>query len=348
MSRPHRPVRVFRKGTLAILLVALALGTTGCTSRVGIFLPFITGAVGPQEITTEARALGVKTARFSQDVTAPVRPNFAVFDRNGIDLVVDLHNDPQPNANGHNVSHPPDTPEEVATWRQQVATVLDGIPKPVVVQVENEENSTTFFQGQMSDYVNQLNATVEAAHPRGVKVTNGGITSSPTALLTWQDYKDRGLDAQADDFAVRVFSDQPRILNALRAEPFAGLPSASLQAAWDRAEQLIPAYRQSAMDYVNFHWYENDSEALREAIDYLRRATGKPVVTTEIGQHDTPDPAVVTGHLATLVEQLRVPLVLWFDADGIPAVGLHDQPGVLRPNGQAFKFYVAYNDKLID
>jgi hypothetical protein len=323
------------------------LASTGCTSRVGIFLPFINGAIGPNEITTEARALGVGTARFSQDVTAPIRPNFAVFERNGIDLVVDLHNDPQPNENGHNVSSPPDTPKEVATWRQQVATVLDGIPKPFVVQVENEENSTAFFQGDMADYVNQLNATVEAAHLRHVRVTNGGITSSPTALLTWQDYKDRGLDAQADDFAVRVFSDQPRILNALRAEPFAGLPSASLQAAWDRAKQLIPAYRQSAMDWVNFHWYEDDSQALHEAVAYLRRATGKPVVTTEIGQHNT-DPDVVAGHLAETVGRLRLPLVLWFDADGIPAMGLHDAPGVLRPNGEVFRDYLATHANLLN
>ncbi len=172
MSRLGRPARFRHKATFAAVVVSLALGATGCTSRVGIFLPFITGAVGAPEIAEEARAR-VETARFSQDVTAPVRPNFAVFERNGIKLVVDLHNDPQPNANGHNVANPPDTIQEVATWRQQVATVLDGIPKPVAVQVENEENSTSFFQGAMSDYVNQLNATVEAAHPRGIRVTNG-------------------------------------------------------------------------------------------------------------------------------------------------------------------------------
>jgi hypothetical protein len=192
----------------------------------------------------------------------------------------------------------------------------------------------------MSDYINELNATVEVAHARNVKVTNGGITSSPVALLTWQDFKERGLDAAADDFAVRVFGDQPRILQDLRTEPFAGLRSASLQAAWDRAKQLIPMFRQSRMDYVNFHWYEDNSQALREAVEYLRRATGQPIVTTEIGQHNT-NPDVVTGHLTTLVDQLHLPLALWFDADGIPAMGLHDEPGQLRPNGEAFKSYVA-------
>jgi hypothetical protein len=348
MSPASRPGRFASRAALALVLASVCLGATGCRpTSLGIFLPFINGAVGPNEITTEASALGVHTVRFSQDVTQPVRPAFATFERLGMKVVLDVHNDPQPNANGHNVSHPPDTPEEVATFRQQVANALDGMPPPRLVQVENEENSTSFFQGQMSDYMNELNATVEVAHARKIKVTNGGITSSPLALLTWQDFKDRGLDAAADDFAVRVFSDQPRILQDLRTEPFAGLRSESLQAAWDRAKQLIPMFRQSAMDYVNFHWYEDNSQALREAAEYLARATGKPIVTTEIGQHNT-NPDVVTGHLTTLVERLDLRLALWFDADGIPAMGLHDQPGQLRPNGEAFKSFVASHTNALD
>ena len=172
-------------------------------------------------------------------MTKPVRPTFATFARNGLDVVVDFHNDPEPNANGHNVSHPPDTPAEVAVYRQQAANTLDGMPKPRLVQVENEENSTTFFQGAMADYVNELNATVDVAHARGLKVTNGGITSAPTALLTWQDYINRGLPAKADDLAVRVFGDKPQVLRDLRAQPFTGLRNQSLQGAWDRAAELI-------------------------------------------------------------------------------------------------------------
>ena len=349
----HRSSQVSRgrpgsRGTLGIALAAMCIGATGCTpTSLGIFLPFINGAVGANEITTEARALGVHTIRFSQDVTQPVRPTFAIFARNGIKVVLDVHNDPQPNANGHNVSHPPASPAEVSVFRQQVASTLDGMPPPRLVQVENEENSTAFFQGRMQDYVNELNATVEAAHARDIKVTNGGITSSPLALLTWQDLEDRGLDAEADDFAARVFGDQPAVLQDLRREPFIGLRSQSLQGAWDRAKELIPAFRQSAMDYVNFHWYDDDSRALRQAVEYLARATGKPVVTTEIGQHNA-NPDVVTGHLMTLIDQLHLRLVIWFDADGMPALGLHDEPGQLRPNGQTFKSYVTAHAGSLD
>jgi hypothetical protein len=100
------------------------------------------------------------------------------------------------------------------------------------------------------------------------------------------------------------------------------------------------------MDYVDFHWYTDDDQVLAEVVDYLRRATGKPVVTTEIGQHNT-SPDVVTGHLQTLVSDLRLPFVIWFDADGIPAQGLHDGIGQLRPNGQAFRDFAASHGELL-
>ena len=116
----------------------------------------------------------------------------------------------------------------------------------------------------MAQYVAQLDAAVPVAHARHVKVTNGGLTSDPVALLTWEDLRRRGLDARADRFAARVFSTpaQVWILRDLRARPFRGLSRPALQAAWDRAKQLIPAFQASRMDYVNFHWYHDDSGTL--------------------------------------------------------------------------------------
>jgi hypothetical protein len=286
----------------------------------------------------------VHTVRMSQNVGQPARTAFGAFARNGMDVVATMINDPQPDGQGHNPAHPPDTPAELATYRQQLAGILDSVSPPKLVQVENEEVSTNFFVGSMSDYVNELNAAVEVAHARGIKVTNGGITDNPVALLVWQDYKDRGLDAKADDFASRAFStpSEAWILHDLRAEPFTGLSRQGLQDSWDRAEELIAAFRQSAMDYVNFHWYTDDPEALRETAEYLARVTFKPVVTTEIGQHNT-IPSVVTGHLGAAGADLHLPLVLWFDWDGDPAMGLHTpgSPGALRPNGEAFRDWVA-------
>ena len=57
---------------------------------------------------------------------------------------------------------------------------------------------------------------------------------------------------------------------------------------------------------------------------------------------------MVTGHLGTVIDKLHLRVVIWFDSDGIPALGLHDQPGVLRPNGQVFRDYVAAHAASLD
>lgn len=323
----------------------------GPPTRLGIFTPLFNGLIDADYVVTEANALGVTTVRASQAVDGPtVRPAFATFAKRGMQVVVAALNDQQPDGTGNNPAHPPVTPEELTTYRSRLGTKLDAIAPPVVVQVENEEVAANFFAGTMPEYMGELNAAVDVAHARNLKVTNGGITTDPLALLVWRDYKDRGLDAQADDFASRAFATPAKawILRDLRRNPFTGLSRASLQTAWDKATALVPLLAASNVDYVNFHWYTDDDQALREAVEYLRRATHKPVVTTEIGQHNATK-SVVTGHLGKLIEALHLPLVIWFDFDGDPAVGLHDigSPGVLRPNGDAFKSYVTLHRKLI-
>jgi hypothetical protein len=294
------------------------------------------------DVVTEARALGIHTVRYSQDAASPtLRGGFATFRTAGLRLVTTVNYQQRPDGAGHNPVHPPVTAAELATYRQRVGGLLDATGPTALLQVGNEEVAPIFFAGTMPQYVAQLNATVPVAHARGVKVTNGGLTSDPVALLTWQDLVVHGHAARADRFAALAFSTpgQAWILRDLRAKPFKGLSRPALQAAWDRAKQLIPAFRASHMDYVNFHWYHDESRALGPVVRYLRRATRKPVVTTEIGQHNT-DPSVVLDHLRTTVSKLHLPFVVWFDADGIPARGLHDAPGQLRPNGLVFKAFV--------
>jgi len=300
------------------------------------------------DVVTEARALGLHTVRFSQDAANPKRrPGFAVFRRAGFRMVLTVNYDQRP-ANGGRPSHPPVGAAALATYRRRLASLLDATGRPALLQVGNEEIAPRFFTGTMPQYVAQLNAAVSVAHRRGIKVTNGGLTSEPVALLTWDDLRRHGHAAEADRFAARAFSDPNDrwILRDLRAKPFRGLRRAALQAGWDRARQLIPAFRASHMDYVNFHWYHHDARALAPVVAYLRRATRKPVVTTEIGQYDL-RADVVTADLRAVVSKLRLPFVVWFDADGMPARGLHDAPGRLRANGRAFRAYVEAHRALL-
>lgn len=336
-------MRVGLIGMLVAAGVAAPTAVASTRSTLAILYPTKVGSVDAAAVITEARALGLRTVRFSQDVATPsLRPAFNVFARQRMDLVLTLNNEQRADATGHRPGRPPVGTTALKAYQRRVARVLDRVARVKLVQIENEEIEPNFYSGTMARYVAELNAAVTVAHRRGLRVTNGGITTRALALLVWEDYRKRGLFAQADDFAGRVFTEPTdrATLRDLRRRPFRGLSRERLQAAWDRARQLIPAFRRSRMDYVNFHWYRADDRALREAVTYLRRATHKTVVTTEIGQYDT-SPSVVTGHLRSTVELLRLPFVVWFDADGIPAHGLHDAPGQLRPNGQAFKSYVA-------
>jgi Glycosyl hydrolase catalytic core len=316
-------------------------------TTLGILFPLFRGT-GANAIISEARALGVDTVRLSDDVFVPgVRPAFETLRAARMRLLFTANHRQLPDAQGRRPAHPPVGRRELATYRQQLGAELDEL-RPAYLQVENEEVEPRFFAGTMAQYVDELNAAVTVGHARGIPVTNGGITTRPLALLTWQEYRDRGLQARAEEFARRAFSrasDRATRQDLLR-KPFTGLRRQTLQRAWDKAKELIPAFRRSRMDYVNFHWYVDDDRALREAVRYLRRATGKPVVTTEIGQHNT-EPSVVTRHLQTTIAQLRLPLVIWFDFDGTPALGLHSAPGVLRPNGEAFRRWVTIHRRLL-
>ena len=118
----------------------------------------------------------------------------------------------------------------------------------------------------MADYVNELNAVVEVADARHIRVTNGGITSQPLDLLTWQDYVDlRHAGARRPISRRGCSATSRRSCGTCVPSPLpASTTSFPPGRLGPRASSSIPAYRQSAIDYVNFHWYIDDDEALAQ------------------------------------------------------------------------------------
>ena len=110
------------------------------------------------------------------------------------------------------------------------------------------------------------------------------------------------------------------------------------------ARQTLAAYKNMDIDFVNFHWYEksNDVSALKTTIEYLKRVTGKPVVSNEIGQYD--DSPETVKAIVRLCRQEQMPYVIWYSGlkgGSGKAVSLQDINGVLKPTGEAFKEAVA-------
>jgi hypothetical protein len=167
-----------------------------------------------------------------------------------------------------------------------------------------------------------------------------------------EDHVAAGHMAQAMDFAARAFAPPQLawVRDDLQDGQLDGAGHAQFLASVVFARELVKGLSTAPVDYVNFHWYIDDEPALGEALDYLARATGKPLVTTEIGQ-GLIDGAIVTSHLQRLVVERRLPFVIWYDAEGSGgARALHDAgpPPVLRPNGVAFAQFVHDHTSLLE
>lgn len=227
---------------------------------------------------------------------------------------------------------PTPPPRDLAAYQRTLGAVLSKY-RPVVLAVENEENSRLFYTGTPEDYGAQLKAACQAAHRQGIPCTNGGLVSALVASLVYAQYRETGQSAAAQDFAART----------LTPEQQQQLHSATAREQIARGTALLQAYRAAGVDYVNFHWYIADTRALGEAVAYLRARTGLPVMTNEVGQF-TDDPNQTTAVMTKIVES-GLPLAVWFGLDGPKARGLVNQDGSLRPAGKAFQRFIERNFK---
>ena len=243
-------------------------------------------------------------------------------------------------------------PTDLAAYRKTLDDILTKYP-PALLAVENEEDNKGYHSGPIEDYIAELAAATEVAHAHGIKVTNGGITSTPVRLLVWDDYMSRGLTREAQDYADRALP--AHIAQALAT----GSADHNKRFAETLAmeKKLIAAYRSIPIDYVNFHWYEPvrsrggkqgvgddtpfDMRALGETIAYLKRATGKPVLSNEIGQLNAS--AALTAAMLDAATRAGLSYVIWYSGDGGTgkAVALQNADGTLRPTGEAFRDFVA-------
>lgn len=231
-------------------------------------------------------------------------------------------------ANRTGVALPATFPADLAAYRDAVRTAITAY-RPALLVVENEENAPKFYAGTPEQYAEQLRVACEVAHGEDVPCTDGGLQSPSVAVLTYQHYVDTGDLAAAASYAARVFGPQ------MQADLATPAGAAAVQAQAERLRTFLDGVASSGADYVNFHWYLVDAQALGETIDYLEQATGLPAVTNEMGQLDE-SPDVPVRLLQTAFDR-GLPFVVWFSIDGLRARALNDPDGALRPNGIAVR-----------
>ncbi|MDD2716689.1 MAG: hypothetical protein PHW04_12425 [Candidatus Wallbacteria bacterium] len=161
-------------------------------------------------------------------------------------------------------------------FKKELCELLDKY-RPLVLCVENEEDSLESFPGTPDEYSIVLKAACEIAHSRGIKCINGGLSSSFISELVWDHYQGTEDLRAAKDFALRAFNPEQQKMLAT------GSSREKLVRILDRGRKLLKIYRDSGIDFINFHWYISDPKSLEETVGFLIRETGLQPVCNEMG-----------------------------------------------------------------
>lgn len=300
----------------------------------------INGSFTPDARAAEALLLHVNYVRdaVSLDQWKGKSNNLDAYAADGIKVLLNINNqlptgDPLP------------FPTDMVTYRQNLTSVLNAY-QPEVVVIENEEINKNYHTGSMLDYINMLKVALSVCHPKGLKVTNGGIYGSSLEILTYR-YLQTKSQARADSFGNNCMSPfQVKAAQNPGSNP-------NLEYDVNRLDTLLAFYPN--LDYVNVHLYEpfdpdvtDDSKVatptpvvIPDIQEYLTVRTGRTVITNETGQRNNTNPQLVTGMLQEY-DQLKFPYMVWFSGDGNDgAQPLYDlNTGMLFNNGIAFSAYM--------
>ncbi len=194
-------------------------------------------------------------------------------------------------ANGQ-FGRPTTPPKDLAAFRKTVGQILDSY-RPALLVVEDEENTIdTYSDGTRPGewdsprdgidtadaYVRELEAACQTAHARKIACTDGGLSGDAVAAAQWVSFMRKDHAAHACSLARRAFDGGEQMCRLKKIDQAA---PARLQQA-QRVDRLLALFRRSSVDYVNVHWDQADDESFGWVLDYVRTASGKPVVSTRI------------------------------------------------------------------
>lgn len=320
---------------LAILLFAIVAGESRPARADNPFGVMLWPGQGEFSLTlARARGLGVAWFRppaLSADRWAPESCSGCdLYAGSGFKIALTVR--ASSGEGGRGVSAPPANLALYAKTLRQIVAAW----RPAFLVVEEEEDNPSRFRDPdpaFSGYRGQLAQACAAAHAEGAACTNGGLSYEGATALTWIDFLERGEPEAACAFAGRVFPGEGWCAYRDAAEA-----KRAMGARIDGLKLLVALYRASPVDAVNFHWYGRDARALHDATAYLSRATGKPLVSNEMGLRPgrSDDPAIIRPILrAAFAADLK--MAIWYSIDGGGSVSLFDDSGRLRPAGWEFQ-----------
>jgi len=190
-------------------------------------------------------------------------------------------------------------PKDMVTYKKLLQAVLSKY-KPEVAVIENEPTTAIFHSGPIEDYITMLKVAVDVCHANGVKVADGAI-------------------------------HVPYVQNIMNGGRLSGKTL--------DVQKLITAYKTINLDYVNIHTAGDGSSypsgVLEKVADYVRGATGKPVMSNEFSVHST-STSLVTSMIKGFKAGNYVYAVVRSGNSSSGAEPLHKGTNLL-PNGIAFR-----------
>jgi len=202
---------------------------------------------------------------------------------------------------------------------------------PAVAVIENEESNQSFYKGPAIDYINQLKAAIQVMHASGIQVTNGGLINPGINYLVYKD-----LLAQGKNDSALLFKQQTSVMPDSPKTVKSGAFTDTLLADYAKVNNL---------DFVNFHrkmLRPADTISTNQVINYLKKRTGKAIISNELGQFDT-SPTTLTSTVRLCTKQ-GFPYMLWYSPDqnaGLKATPLQYPDATLTPNGIAYQNFIA-------
>jgi hypothetical protein len=218
---------------------------------------------------------------------------------------------------------------DLTKYQSDLKKLLSGFTTmPAVAVIENEESNLSYYSGTAQEYIKLLSTAIPVMHANGIKVANGGLTSTGLNYLVYQDFMNRGKVDSATAFQQRTHL---------------AVKNAQTQNRGAFIDALLQAYTNMDLDYVNFHWKGTspDTQDLSAVINYLKKRTGKPIISNELGQFDT-DPNTLLS-LVQLCTDKGFPYIVWFSPDenaGNKDIPLQHSDQSLTATGLAFKNYL--------
>lgn len=235
-------------------------------------------------------------------------------------------------------------PTDIDGYQRLLASVLDAW-KPDILVVENEETNPQFYQAGSSPaelasaYGRELAAACTVAHAKSVACANGGLSGNIAAGLTWLALLDHGPADSACNFAKRAFYDENDKEAGSRLcvyQSLAQVPAPLRASLSQGGDFLLAAYKNAPIDRVNIHWFGHDAGAFANVATVIGQATGKPVMSNEIGQWRWDADPIYVRPLLRAAFAAGVNPAIWFSIDTPATLSLFNEDGSLRPGGIEF------------